>query len=130
MTVSPTARLAEPRVGLGLQRPRRVGQHVAIGMANERTATTRHKDSLFEPGGTACCYWNGFQSNATTRLEDSHLGCGEQHAGLVELHDHREAILVPPPVWMTRMFMSRRRALTAAVGIFYKDCSCKLRLTQ
>ena len=26
-----------------------------------------------EPGGSACCYWNGYESTATTRLNDSLL---------------------------------------------------------
>ena len=26
-----------------------------------------------EPGGSACCYWNGYTSSATTRLKDSHV---------------------------------------------------------
>ena len=72
----------------------RVGQHAAIRIATECSATTRRKrthdvaarpaalvrnlrqvrhqlhiDLPPEPGGSACCYWNGYGSNATTRLK-------------------------------------------------------------
>ena len=90
-----------------------------------------HRGQLPEPGVSACCYWNGYQSSATTLLEDSHLpvhhqvGVPPNRRGEVGVDRHAEPV-VPPllPVDTVRAEVLRQ-TLTAAAGVLHVDCSCK-----
>ena len=58
---------AEAESSLGLAR---FGHGRRTSFFSIRESLTMRTSSAAEPGGSACCYWNGYGTHATTRLKD------------------------------------------------------------